>query len=84
MMEAQQIIDLALNARLEHWPPHLGLHTDAEKIQYLAERLDEAATQIVNGETLQDENAALREERDDFESKYLGAQDKLDKIRNLL
>lgn len=82
-METQEMIDLALNARLSYWPPHLGLKTDAEKIEYLATKLDEAATQIVNNETLQDENAALREERDDFERKYLDAQSALDKIRNL-
>lgn len=82
-METQEMINLALNARLGHWPPHLGLNTDAQRIEYLATRLDEAATQIVNAETLQDENAALREERDDFEAKYLNAQSALDKIREL-
>ena len=83
-METQEMISLALNARLGHWPPHLGLNTDAERIEYLATQLDEAATQIVNGETLEDENAALREERDDFKSKYLDAQGKLDQIRNIV
>lgn len=82
-METQQMINLALNARLGHWPPHLGLNTDAERIEYLATRLDEAATQIADSEMLRDENAALREERDDFKSKYLNAQSALDKIRNL-
>lgn len=34
--------ELILNAQLDHWPPHLGVRTDAEKIQYLAQRLREA------------------------------------------
>lgn len=63
-MEAQQIIDLALNARLNFWPPHLGLKTDAEKIEYLATKLDEAATQIVNAEVLAGENETYREENE--------------------
>jgi hypothetical protein len=33
---------LATNALLDHWPPHLGVRTDAEKIAYLAERLRQA------------------------------------------
>jgi hypothetical protein len=42
-MDANQLQELATNARLDHWPPHLGVRTEAEKIAYLAERLREAA-----------------------------------------
>lgn len=61
-MEAEQARELALNARLNHWPAHLGIKTDAEKIEHLASRLDEAATNMFINETLADENEALREE----------------------
>lgn len=80
-MNPQELIDLALNARLDHWPPHLGVKTDAEKIEYLATELDEAATQIVYNETLANENAALREEVDDLQIKVSGLEDKLRKVR---
>lgn len=46
MSEARQARELALNARLNHWPPHLGVKSDAEKIEYLATKLDEAATRM--------------------------------------
>lgn len=82
-MNTQELIDLALNARLDHWPPHLGVKTDAEKIEYLATALDEAATQIVSNETLSDEDAALREERDDFERKADNLERRLEQIRDL-
>lgn len=84
-MDAQQLIDLALNVRLDHWPPHLGVKTDAEKIEYLATALDEAATQIVSNETLSilHEDTALREERDHFERKADNLERKLEQIRNL-
>lgn len=56
-MNPQELIDLALNARLDHWPPHLGVKTDAEKVEYLANKLDEAATEIANYEALTEEDA---------------------------
>lgn len=82
-METQEMIDLALNARLGYWPPHLGLKTDAEKIEYLATRLDEAATQIVNNEALQDENEALLEENDSLKSDVERLNDTVKDIRSL-
>lgn len=82
-METQQMIDLALNARLGHWPPHLGLKTDAERIEYLAIRLDEAATQIVSNEALQDENKALLEENDSLRSDVERLTDTVKDIRSL-
>lgn len=42
-MDTQQLKELATNAELNHWPPHLGVKTDAEKVEYLAQRLREAA-----------------------------------------
>ena len=75
--------ELATNAELNHWPPHLGVRTDAEKIAYLAERLREAADAEVNAEALADENAALCEERDDFERKLEDAESKLERIREI-
>ena len=75
--------ELATNAEINHWPPHLGVHTDAEKIAYLAERLREAADAEANAEGLADENAALREERDDFQRKWEDAQSRLQRIKEL-
>jgi hypothetical protein len=48
-MDANQLQELATNALTGHWPAHLGLHTDAEKIEYLARRLEDAAAEIAGG-----------------------------------
>ena len=42
-MDADQLRELATNALVGHWPPHLGVKTDQEKIEYLARQLDQAA-----------------------------------------
>ena len=35
--------ELATNARMDHWPAHLGVKTEQEKIEYLASVLEKAA-----------------------------------------
>lgn len=82
-METQRLIELASNAKVNHWPPHLGLNSDAERIEYLATQLDEAATRIVNAEILAEQNEALREERDDALNRACDLREKLDKIHGL-
>lgn len=72
-MEADQLRELATNAQLDHWPPHLGVRTEAEKIEYLAQRLsenadaeeraDDLASQL---ETAQEENSAIEFENKDL------------------
>lgn len=82
-MEAQEFIDLALNARLNYWPPHLGLKTDAEKIEHLAAQLDKAATGVINAEVLADENETLREEKSFLENEVADLRHKLEQIHSL-
>jgi predicted nucleic acid-binding Zn-ribbon protein len=72
-MDTTQLHELATNATLNHWPPHLGVRTEAEKIEYLTERLrevadaetraDELADQL---ETAQEENGRLSDENEDL------------------
>lgn len=73
-MDADQLQTLAINARLNHWPPHLGVTADAEKIEYLAQRLEEAAEVETHNEDLSDqletaeqENKALSDKNADLE-----------------
>lgn len=42
-MDTNQLQQLATNAELNHWPPHLGVTAEAGKIEYLAQRLREVA-----------------------------------------
>lgn len=83
-MEAEQARELALNARLNHWPAHLGIRTDAQKIEHLATALDEAATCIDVNEAdserllnLEAKVESLQEERD-------GLIDELNKLKEKL
>jgi hypothetical protein len=55
------LYELATNARLNHWPPHLGVTTNAEKIEYLAQRLQEAGD-VVQNDDLLDRQTAMQEE----------------------
>lgn len=45
-MDSNQLRTLSVDALTGYWPPHLGVKTDAEKIEYLAQRIDEAADEI--------------------------------------
>lgn len=54
--------ELATSAEINHWPPHLGVRTDAEKIAYLAERLREAGDVMAQNEDLVQQNTAMQEE----------------------
>jgi hypothetical protein len=45
-MSAQELRELATNALTGHWPAHLGVKSDAEKIEYLARQIDRAADSL--------------------------------------
>lgn len=45
-MNAQELRELATNALTGHWPKHLGLETEQEKIEYLARKLEDAADRL--------------------------------------
>lgn len=82
-MDANQLQELADNARLDHWPPHLGVTTDAEKIEYLAQRLRDAASTAAEVETLVRQNEALQTELDEQRATVDDYKHKMDKIRGL-
>lgn len=63
-MDSQQLQQLATNTRLNHWPPHLGVTTDTEKIEYLAQRLEEAADAETRADELADQLKTAQEEND--------------------
>lgn len=87
-MEADQLRELATNATLNHWPPHLGVTTDAEKIQYLADRLRETVDYAMDQESLaasrDDEISELKVKIDDletdFEQRIESLRDDLEKL----
>ena len=68
---------------LGHWPPHLGVRTDAEKVQYLADRLREAARDGDIIDQLNDKISALEEENAFLQSDNESLKDRLAKIREL-
>lgn len=66
-MDAEQLQQLATNAELNHWPPHLGVTTDAEKVAYLAERLREAADAETRADELADQLETANEDNSAIE-----------------
>lgn len=82
-MEPEQLRELATNAQLDHWPPHLGVRTEAEKIQYLASQLQAAATIEANNDELREELKAAQDRIDWLESDNDELKDKLKKIREI-
>lgn len=74
-MDAEQLQQLATNAELNHWPPHLGVTTDAEKIEYLAQRLREVADTEERADGLEDELAEMRLANDALQEKANDLQD---------
>jgi peptidoglycan hydrolase CwlO-like protein len=61
-MDSNQLNEFATNALLNHWPPHLGVRTEAEKMEYLAQRLTEAADAEERADGLADELETAQEE----------------------
>lgn len=82
-MDTNQLHELATNARLNHWPPHLGVTTEAEKIEYLAQQLEDAGSYKVQMGELAAENKALREELDSMTRRAEKAEYQLQKINDL-
>lgn len=62
-MDADQLRELATNALVNHWPPHLGVRTDKEKIEYLAAQIEKAANDIRDADDLQEKLDTSEEER---------------------
>lgn len=53
-MDADQLRELATNALTGHWPAHLGVNTDQEKIEHLARAIEKAADDIRDADALEE------------------------------
>jgi uncharacterized protein YlxW (UPF0749 family) len=82
-MDPDQLRELATNATLNHWPPHLGVVSESDKIQYLADRLREAADAETRADELADQLATAEEAKGILQSEVEDLKHKLDKIREL-
>lgn len=93
-MQAEQLRELATNAQLDHWPPHLGVKTDAEKVEYLAQRLSEVAdaedradsltAQLEDARNLSYENEDLKDQIKTLKSDIVELNAKLQEIRDIV
>lgn len=79
-MDTNELQQLATNARLDHWPPHLGVVTEAEKVEYLANALDEVTLRDAQIEALEAEIETLGEETADLEDKLDTRDDKIEAL----
>lgn len=98
-MEPQQLHELATNATLNHWPPHLGVVSEQDKIQYLADRLREATdshsneleaaeqrVEYLEGESIELEQKIdrLEDENEKLESKVADRDDQIVNLKQSL
>lgn len=82
-MDAQQLRELATNALTGFWPKHLGLNTDAERIDFLARKLEAASGEIVRGDEEAERAIQLEEQNDKLRSDLEFTESKLSRIREL-
>lgn len=61
-MEPQALITIARDAQINHWPPHLGLNTDAKRVYWLAQQLEESAQIQLDSDDEYEVNTRLEEE----------------------
>lgn len=83
-MDAEQLQELALNAELNHWPPHLGVTTDAEKVEYLAARLREVADTETRANELADELETAQEQSDEYEEQLEAANAEIHDLNEII
>jgi predicted RNase H-like nuclease (RuvC/YqgF family) len=82
-MDADQLQRLATDARLNYWPPHLGVKTDAEKVEYLAQRIEETADMgDVEIERLENQVEMLGNETVDLENKLAARDIKIERLED--
>lgn len=75
-MNTNQLHELATNAEINHWPPHLGVTTDAEKVGYLAERLRGAA------DSHSSELEAVEQRLETIEGENIDLENKIDRLED--
>lgn len=72
-MDNTQLKAIATGALTGHWPAHLGLTTDAEKIEWLARTVEGMADEDVE---------AIKDQSDSFEDDLAAAEDAIKDIED--
>lgn len=83
-MDADQLRELATNALVNHWPPHLGVNTDQEKIEYLARKLESAADNVGDVDSLTEECDDLKETCGELKDEIEGLEIKIKRAKEIL
>lgn len=83
-MDAQQLRELATNALTGHWPKHFGVNTDAERIEFLARKLDAAADDIHSGDEALERVGELETLNEKLKDDLEEAESTISKIRGLI
>jgi ABC-type transporter Mla subunit MlaD len=81
-MDANQLNELAANALLDHWPPYLGVRTEVEKVEYLAERLREATE--TQADELADQLETAQEQSNEYERQLEAANAEISRLNAVI
>lgn len=65
-MENSQVKNIAISALTGHWPAHLGLATDGEKIEWLARQVERLVDESADADDLRRANDGLIEKVDEL------------------
>jgi hypothetical protein len=57
--EIERLRRIATDAQVNHWPPHLGLNTDAERVEFLAKALSDVLDQLDDWQSVIDKVSEL-------------------------
>jgi predicted nuclease with TOPRIM domain len=79
-MDSEQLQELTTNALLDHWPPHLGVKTEAEKVAYLVSALSEVEVKNGQIEALENQIETMEEEAADLENRLDSRDDQIKKL----
>lgn len=80
-METEQLRTIAKDAQINHWPPHLGLNTDAERIHWLAQQLESAVELYDRIDELEDDLATQKEWTDAANGEVEELRDEIAKLK---
>lgn len=82
--ERARLQQIATDAQVGHWPSHLGLNTDAERINYLAQTLEKTIDGMSDHEAIEELKDELKDDIESVEDKVSLVETDIESIKERL